>query len=164
MHSYLTRYYDKAVWSLWLKMHTQDAAAHINRLARKVGTHAFDPDHRLSFYGDRTLLMLACWRGRLRCVRTLLEYGADVNARDAFDATPLLFASWAGRSNVVRWLLTTYATNGTSNCHIDLDVSGCPPMTSSCGGKGPLPAKMWAQRKGFVDIVRMIDRATVTVT
>ena len=40
--------------------------------------------------------MLACWRGRTRCVKTLLELGADPAMNDGLDGSPLIIAAWAG--------------------------------------------------------------------
>jgi len=57
------------------------------------------------FFGGRTLLMLACWRGRLNSARALLDGGAALDAVDENGARPLLFAAWAGRDKVVALLL-----------------------------------------------------------
>jgi hypothetical protein len=57
---------------------------------------------------------------------------------------------------------------------VDLDLKGCPPMTSVCGGSGPYTAEEWAQRKSivcperkeFADIVKFLqsERARRSMT
>jgi hypothetical protein len=58
-------------------MHQRDCAADLKKAIKKIGRAQFNPNHTLGFYGHRTLLMLAGWRGRGRMVKLLLEEGAD---------------------------------------------------------------------------------------
>lgn len=41
----------------------------------------------------------------------------------------------------------------------DLTLKGVPPQSSSCGGRGPFTAEVWARRKGYDDIANMIRTA-----
>ena len=45
-----------------------------------------------------------------------------------------------------------------------LDLKGIPPMTSSCGGRGPKTALDWAERKGFGRIVALLLESGATTT
>lgn len=97
-----------------------------------------DPNTPLPTFAHATLLHLAARRGRLQCVRELVERGADMDAVDADSFTALAGAAWAGCLSVVRFLVESGAR---------FDIAGVPPMTSSCGGKGPYTAEVWAERK-----------------
>jgi ankyrin repeat protein len=52
-----------------------------------------------------TLLMLASARGHVDVVRVLLERGADLSARDKYEASAILYAANNGRDEVVNLLL-----------------------------------------------------------
>ena len=41
--------------------------------------HPLLAEHRINFYADRMLLMLAAWRGRVRVVRFLLKQVAPMS-------------------------------------------------------------------------------------
>lgn len=57
-------------------------------LATMISAKTIDINHRL--YPTRsTLLHSASWRGSLKCVKVLINAGADVNAKDWYDLTPL---------------------------------------------------------------------------
>lgn len=144
---------DKLVWDLWLKLHKSDAAAAVHKALK---SHPWlDVNHRLQFYHGSSLLHLAARRGRLRCVRLLVEqHGADADALDGGNFTPLSMAAWSNRKAVVMFLLRS--------CNADTRPRGTPPMTSSCGGRGPHTAEEWAARKGFDDIARAIGAARTT--
>jgi hypothetical protein len=126
----------------------------------------------------RTLLHLACWCGRTNTVRMLLEQqGASRHVVDDWNATPLLIAAWDGHEGVVRLLLEKQLLfkeekqtqqkdddddNGTHTHKEEyyyLNLPGVPPLTSSCGGRGPKTAICWAERKGHESIVRLLERA-----
>ena len=58
---------------------------------------------------DKTPLHLACIRGHLTIVRTLLcEFDADVNSRDNENDTALNNASLGGHTEVVHALITEF--------------------------------------------------------
>src|SRR6266581_4609189 len=58
-------------------------------------------------WADRNAdLQGAAKAGDIERVRTLLEQGADVNARNAFGAAPLHEAAWSGNSTLVDLLLS----------------------------------------------------------
>ncbi len=50
-------------------------------------------------------LYSAVWRGRIEQVRTLVNAGADVNARDSDGDTLLHEASWRGHTEIVQILV-----------------------------------------------------------
>ncbi|KAJ8601103.1 hypothetical protein CTAYLR_007829 [Chrysophaeum taylorii] len=141
---------DREVWRLWLEFHEHDPAARVTRLVRASPSIAF---HRLKFFEDRTLSMLAAWQGRRRSLQVLIDAGADPDAADARNFSPLLFAAWAGRARVVRYLLGIIPG-------VDLERQGEPPKTSSCGGRGSKTALEWAARKGYPHIIRALVAAS----
>ncbi|KAI9435531.1 ankyrin repeat-containing domain protein [Lactarius indigo] len=55
--------------------------------------------------GCGTALHAASLQGHVQVVRSLLQYGVDVDARGLWDWTPLHFASWWGSVDVVQYLL-----------------------------------------------------------
>ena len=67
--------------------------------------------------------------------------------KDRGGFTPLLMAAWCGHKLLVGMLL---------NAGAPIDDVGVPPLTSSCGGKGPFDAATWAERKGYGRIVEDI--------
>eukprot|EP01043_Picozoa_sp_COSAG02_P055090 COSAG02_NODE_6337_length_3641_cov_1.518351_3_plen_274_part_00 len=143
---------ERAVWQIWLKLHRSDCEALVKKAHCQ---HPLLVEHRISFYADRTLIMLAAWRGRVRVVQFLLEQcSADVNAADGLGFTALMMAAWAGRLPVVRYLLDDAPTRP------DLTLTGIPPQSSSCGGRGPFTAEVWARRKGFAAIANLLQAAS----
>ena len=139
---------DSACWKLWMKLHSRD---HQALLRRAVVDRPELCRHRLSFYGERTLAMLAAWRGRLKCLKAALEYGADPDAVDVGGFSPLLFAAWANHLHVIKYLLRHH--------DVALDRKGEPPLSSSCGGTGPKTALEWATRKGFTAVANHLRAA-----
>lgn len=139
---------DQAVWDLWMQLHKADAPAAIRRTFERMPD--LPVDHRLTFYHGSTLLHLGARRGRLRSVRFLLEFGSFLDTKDDGGFTPLCFAAWSGRLPVVRELLFHGA---------DITAVGTPPQSSSCGGRSPMAADVWAERKGFDEIARVIRAA-----
>jgi hypothetical protein len=143
--------------------------------------------HAVRGLEHRTLLHLACWCGCPRTVRLLLEeqHGASIHVVDDWNATPMLIAAWAGHVAVVKLLLehllqqqqqvrkdedlAEEETNGGNDnekrqqtarrTKYYLNLQGVPPLTSSCGGRGPKTAICWAERKGFGSVVRLLERA-----
>jgi hypothetical protein len=110
---------------------------------------------------QRTLLHMAAWHGRHRAVYLLLqEFKTSFFVNDDNNATPLLIAAWAGHIKVVAVLLSCLAKHGSSDKRITyIKQIGVPPQSSSCGGKGPKAALEWARRKGFTNVVRLLERA-----
>lgn len=149
---------DRLMWAIWKKLHSSDCVALVHRTLLRANLEC-PIDHPLRFYENRTLLMLACWRGRSRVVLLLLSNGASPYSRDDRGATPLLMASWAGRTAVVKLLLQQLEAVTKLNRQRLLDERGGSPMTSSCGGRGSKTALCWAERKGFHGIVRLLERA-----
>ena len=98
-----------------------------------------DPSSPLPNYSGATLLHIAARKGRLRCLKELLEMrGAALNAVDHNNFTPLAGAAWAGNVAAVEYLVSRGAARG---------IAGVPPMTSLCGGTGPYTPLVWAERK-----------------
>ena len=89
---------DKEVWALWLRMHRNDCSTFLARALRE------DPGivhHGLDFFAGRTLLFLAAWRDRPKCVKMLLNRGASPEVTDDLGCSPLIVASWAGAVEAV---------------------------------------------------------------
>ena len=127
---------DREVWQIWMTMHTRDCPAAVRRL---INTHPeVQLSHALSFYGQRTLAMLAAWRGRLRTLQEVVKRGGSrcLATADEGGFTPLCFAAWAGHRHVVAWLV--------EQPEVVFDQEGIPPLTSSCGGRGPHTAEVRA--------------------
>ncbi|CAF4370470.1 unnamed protein product, partial [Rotaria magnacalcarata] len=55
--------------------------------------------------GKLTSLMLACQKGHFNIVKSLIENGAKVEARDRFKRTPLIHACMCGNAHIVSHLL-----------------------------------------------------------
>jgi ankyrin repeat protein len=129
-----------------MQLHKSDAAAAIKRTFDRLPD--LSVDHRLSFYHGSTLLHLAARRGRLRSIRLLLDsYHATLDLQDDGGFTPLCLAAWSGKTSAVRELLRRGA---------DVTVAGTPPQSSWCGGRTAMTADVWAERKGFDDVVQLI--------
>jgi len=64
-----------------------------------------DVDHKDEDFGDRTALHWAASRGHAKCVKLLLEYGADPAARMVGGWTPAHCAAETGRLNVLKVLI-----------------------------------------------------------
>ena len=52
-----------------------------------------------------TLLALAAGLGKEDITKLILEYGADINARDGEQWTPLMIAAWMGQEHIAKLLL-----------------------------------------------------------
>jgi hypothetical protein len=142
---------ERAAWRIWLKLHRSDAVALVKK---EHVQHPLLASHRIRFYAERTLAMLAAWRGRTRVVAFLLEdCSADIDAQDDLGFTPLMMAAWAGRTATVKYLLNDAPSQPK------LSLAGIPPQSSSCGGRGPFTAEVWARRKGFDAIANMLQAA-----
>ncbi|KAK6195649.1 hypothetical protein SNE40_001033 [Patella caerulea] len=73
---------------------------------------------------DGTALFWACWRGDMELVLLLLQYGADVNARNCWNSTPLHAACDSNHPEIARHLLLHGANTdsqtltGDTPCHL----------------------------------------------
>jgi hypothetical protein len=145
---------DREIWRIWLALHRHDCAGLVRKLAKRHPEFALT--HRLAFYGGRTLAMLAAWRGRFRVLLALRELCGpeELVAEDDHGFTPLCFAAWAGNLRVVTWLVAQPEVGLAQ-----LDAAGVPPLTSSCGGRGPFRADVWADRKGYTKVALAIRTA-----
>lgn len=54
----------------------------------------------------KTLLIFACEKNAHKCIKALIQYGADTNKTDNFNCTPLIKASLMGHIEAVRALLS----------------------------------------------------------
>ena len=122
-------------------MHRNDCSTYLARALRE------DPGivhHGLDFFAGRTLLFLASWRDRPKCVKMLLNRGASPEMTDDLGCSPLIVASWAGAVEAVGELVKNRPARRT------LLWRGEPPQQSSCGGRAPYTALQWALRKSGV--------------
>ena len=75
-----------------------------------------------------TPLMFACWDGgRLDNMKTLIQYGADINARDIYGETLLHLASGHSKQEIVEFLLklNQISVNATNNDQENLLMFAC---------------------------------------
>lgn len=124
-----------------MRMHRNDCSTYLARALRE------DPGivhHGLDFFAGRTLLFLASWRDRPKCVKMLLNRGASPEMTDDLGCSPLIVASWAGAVEAVGELVKNRPARRT------LLWRGEPPQQSSCGGRAPYTALQWALRKSGV--------------
>lgn len=89
-------------------------------------------------------LFLATDRGDASVVKTLLAYGADVNARDDYGRTPLSIASRRDRLGVVRTLLAGGADVNAPDSRAE------PPHNA---GMTPLH---WAAARGYKGVLELL--------
>eukprot|EP00977_Amphora_coffeiformis_P018984 scaffold6829_cov171-Amphora_coffeaeformis.AAC.14 len=86
-------------------------------------------------------------------------FEASLLMTDDLNATPLLMAAWAGQAGVVRDILVHLRHElrlDPQRMRDYVEQKGTPPLTSSCGGKGPKTALVWAYRKGFKTVVKLL--------
>lgn len=89
----------------------------------------------------RTPLMIAADEGKENLAKLLVEYGADVNAKDIVGDTALMWAANGGHLNVVEFLVEHGANvNAAATGHI-------------CAGSTAL---IYASEKGHVNVVKYL--------
>lgn len=152
---------DRFIIQLGKRLERSDCVAYIRKQLSTNSPTCSIVHHKVTCWEHRTLLHMACWRGRVKTVKMLLEehHPASLLELDDSNASPLLLAAWSGHANVVRALLVHYSNNKQRHF---LNEKGVPPLTSSCGGRGPKTALCWAKRKGFHPVVRLLENAGAT--
>ena len=89
-------------------------------------------------------LMIAAAAGDTKTITSLVENGADLNARDgAKGETPLMFAAAFNRTDAVKLLLARGADHQATTKVVDLFALTAPEeeaMARGAGGNGPRPA------------------------
>ncbi|EAY20386.1 hypothetical protein TVAG_109980 [Trichomonas vaginalis G3] len=58
---------------------------------------------------ERNILLMACQRGNLKLVKSLIEYGCDKDMQDKYKATPIILASWNPNPEIVKFLISVGA-------------------------------------------------------
>lgn len=101
-----------------------------------------DPDWQ---YRDVSLLTLAIRKKSVRCVRALIQEGADVSDPGKYGWTPLHYACADGYAEIVSLLIQ-------ANAPID---------TKNCNGQTPL---MLASFNGYLDCVKMLAEKGADLT
>jgi ankyrin repeat protein len=91
-------------------------------------------------WGQQSPLHWAAYDGQIAIARLLIKNGADVSARDEYDATPLHFAAELGQAEVAQLLIE----NGADINAIDREQ------------KTPME---WAAENGHVDVAKLLSNA-----
>ncbi|KFM72269.1 Serine/threonine-protein phosphatase 6 regulatory ankyrin repeat subunit B, partial [Stegodyphus mimosarum] len=97
-----------------------------------------DEYNKALFYASKnymTPLQIAAANGYLNCVQILIEYGADVNAKDRFDVTAMHMAAEKGNHLCLKALL-----DANADCCLPtkFSKSGCYTAVPHLGGTTPL--------------------------
>ena len=160
---------DRIVIRLIHRLEKRDCVMHVKRQLSAHNSNLSLVHHRLRTRENRSLIHYACWYGRAKTVKLLVEEHHQASLLlelDDSNASPLLPAAWAGQVNVVRIVLNKLKEADVKMTREQrqsyLDMVGLPPLTSSCGGKGSKSALLWAQRKGYTDVVKLLERAGAT--
>jgi len=113
----------------------------LNFTSSVVNAPTVPPKLVLTGYANSTanvaLLMNAADKDDLSVVKSILEYGTNVNAKDTFGATALIHASNSGNKDIVECLLLNGANVNT------IDLSGYTPL-------------IVAAKNGYQDIVNLL--------
>ncbi|KAI6241190.1 Non-specific serine/threonine protein kinase [Aphelenchoides fujianensis] len=119
---------------------------------------------------NETALHCACARGHLECVQSLLESGAEINARDATGRTPLHLALSRSHTDIALLLITKGANveladeNGDTPLHLAARLGLVPSVQTLChvvSAVDPLNSQSasplhLAAREGHLEVVRCL--------
>ncbi|XP_032242308.1 ankyrin repeat domain-containing protein 66 isoform X2 [Nematostella vectensis] len=92
-----------------LVLHEAAATGSYQDLQPMLMMGRIDPNFKDEDFGDRTALHWAASRGHARCVKLLLEYGANPGAKMVGGWTPAHCAAETGRYNVLKVLVDHHA-------------------------------------------------------
>ena len=124
----------------------------LKKLITKWPAFLKDVNHQAVFMGHMSALHLAALWQRIKCFKHLCEHeGANVRVSDTGGFTPLLCAAWTGNLDLLEYLFSREDFDVS-----ELEQTGIPPLTSSCGGKGPYNCYVWAYRKGHDSVAEAI--------
>src|SRR5262249_33953854 len=126
-----------------------------------------DPNGRILSHGE-TALMMAARTGILDTVKKLLEYGADVHAKEDLRGTDaLMWAAEQGHSEVVQFLIDHGAgVNSQSKVVRPVRGNGLSFDVWNADGRDPiggLTALLFASREGSMETVRVLVAAGADV-
>ncbi|MQL97047.1 hypothetical protein Taro_029734 [Colocasia esculenta] len=128
----------------WTPLHSAAASGSYDALVRLMVDSVPQELDRRDGEG-RTPLHLAIIKGHIRCVRALLERGADRNARSNDGRTPLHKAAALGAEEMVALLLDM----------------GADPSILTARGRSPLDV---ARDKGHQEVVEILERGEMVLT
>ena len=146
----------EVLWRQWKELSNGDSARWLRQSLDSYSARGGSASRlvrvKMSSHSGQTIVHAAARFSRPRCLKLLVEeYSASPDSEDDQGFTPLLAAAWSHDNvEIVDFLVQKGAR---------LDVEGIPPLTSSCGGKGPFTAMKWASRKGHMAVCRYLKGA-----
>ncbi|XP_058110380.1 protein VAPYRIN-like [Magnolia sinica] len=130
----------------WTPIHMASAFDRYDVLVTLIGDGRRDQPLDCRDKDGRTALHVATSRGHTRCVRLLIEAGADKNAKSNDGRTALFRAAASGDLEMVTLLL---------------DAGADPSITTSVHGRGPLDV---ARDKGHKDVAKILEQGELVLT
>ena len=79
---------------------------YITPISQTCGMSGYPGAHTTNVIHSTPRLITACKRGYYRIIKTIIEYGDDVNVQDSEGKTPLIVACENGNTEVVELLLS----------------------------------------------------------
>ena len=99
---------DRRGWEIWMKLHKSDC---LSLTKKAIAAHPSLPGHRIGFYAERTLAMLAAWRGRLKVLQHVRRHLLSAPQRPFAALPPLSAPAEAKAVGLCSWWRTAARTS-----------------------------------------------------